>query len=82
MSRAYAILASILAAAATGPAQAGDLDAEVRSRNALSDIARSQRDQAESLRAIERSQREQARRADQDRINAQRDARSMRRFDR
>ncbi|CAO4172328.1 hypothetical protein AFFFEF_01958 [Methylorubrum extorquens] len=77
-----AILASILAAAAMGPAQAGDLVAEVRARNALFDLARSRRDQTESLRAIERTQREQARRADRDCVNAQRDARSMRRFDR
>lgn len=64
------------------PAVAGDMGDEVRARNALSDLARSHRDQAESLRAIERTQREQVRRADQARINAQRDARSMRRFDR
>ncbi|MGW9821394.1 hypothetical protein ACUXK4_003977 [Methylorubrum extorquens] len=71
-----------LATLAGTPTLSGSLDAEVRARNALSDMARAQRDQAESLRQIERVQRDQARRADQDRLNAQRDARSMRRFGR
>ena len=63
-------------------AQAQSLDADTRTRNALSDIARAQRDQAEALRLIERHQREQARLDRQDRQNAERDSRSMRRSDR
>lgn len=66
----------------TTTVQAQSLDAETRTRNALSDIARAQRDQAESLRSIERHQREQARLDRQARQNAERDSRSMRRFDR
>lgn len=81
MRRVVPVLAALATLAGT-PTVAGGLDAEVRARNALNDMARAQRDQAESLRSMERISRDQARRADQDRINAQRDARSMRRFDR
>lgn len=54
----------------------------VRTQNALNDMARAHRDQAESLRRIETIQRDQARADDRARCNAERDSRSMRRFDR
>jgi hypothetical protein len=50
--------------------------------NVLNDMARAQRDQAESLRRMEVIQRDQARRADAAQQNAERDNRSLRRFDR
>lgn len=81
MSRVVPVIVALATLTGT-PVLAGSLDAATRTQNALSDMARAQRDQAESLRQIERMQRDQAHRADQDRINAQRDARSLRRFDR
>ncbi|KQT81083.1 hypothetical protein [Methylobacterium sp. Leaf466] len=62
-------------------AEAQDFSA-IRVENAIRDQASAQRQQAESLRRIEAIQRDQARRVDNDRHNAERDGRSMRRFDR
>lgn len=76
MTRAQAILATILAASA-GEAQAQDA-----TTNALRDAARAQEQQADSLRRLESLEKDRARWADRDRRNAERDARSMRRFDR
>lgn len=71
----------VVSVSAAFSVQAGGLDADTRTRNAISDMARAERDQAEALRSIERHQREQARLDRQDRQNAERDSRSMRRFD-
>ncbi|CAO4172273.1 hypothetical protein [Methylorubrum extorquens] len=81
MSRAKMLLASILLASASPP-QSRAQDSTTRMTNALNDMARAQRDQAESLRRMEVIQRDQARRADTTRQNAERDSRSLRRFDR
>lgn len=79
MIRALIIAGIVLAFAS--PVEAQDLNA-VRAQNALNDMARAQRDQAESLRRLEAIQRDQARADDRARRNAERDSRSMRRFDR
>jgi hypothetical protein len=50
--------------------------------NAFNDSARAQERQADSLRRMESFQRDQARQADRQYRNAERDSRSMRRFDR
>lgn len=76
MNRAQALLATILAASA-GEAQAQDV-----TTNTLRDAARAQERQADSLRRLESLDRDRARWADRDRRNAERDARSLRRFDR
>ncbi|WP_018046191.1 hypothetical protein [Methylobacterium sp. 88A] len=82
MSRfAVALVAFLLTVASPPDARAQDAD-QVRAMNAVSDMARAQRDQADSLRRMESIQRDQARRADSARQNAERDSRSMRRFDR
>lgn len=76
MSRsAIAVLAFLLLAASPVGAQ----DA---ASNALRDAARAQGRQARSLERLEVIQRDEARRAAQDLQNAERDARSLRRFDR
>jgi hypothetical protein len=81
MSRfALALVAFLLTATPPHDAQAQDAD-RVRAMNAVSDMARAQRDQADSLRRMESLQRDQARQADRARRNAERDSRSMRRFD-
>lgn len=74
MRRVVALLAAILAASAA-PATAQDSAAA----RALRDLARAQERQAESLRQLERVQRNPACQADRNRIDAQQDARSMRR---
>lgn len=79
MTSASSILAAILVAVAA-KAQAQDAEA-VRLRNAINDHTRAQERQAETLRQLEVLQRNQARRADNARQNAERDSRSMRRFD-
>ncbi|KQQ11540.1 hypothetical protein ASF56_24790 [Methylobacterium sp. Leaf122] len=79
MTRALLLAGIVLAFAS--PLEAQDFNA-VRAQNALSDMVRAQRDQAESLRRMEVLQRDQARRADTARQNAERDSRSLRRFDR
>lgn len=79
MTSAASILAAILVAVAA-KAQAQDAEA-VRLRNAINDQTRAQEHQAETLRQLEVLQRDQARRADSARQNAERDSRSMRRFD-
>ncbi|MCK2056985.1 hypothetical protein [Methylobacterium sp. 37f] len=79
MTRA-SILAGILLAFVS-PLKAQDAEA-VRIRNAVNDIARAQRHQAETLRRQEMIQRDQARADDRARRNAEVTGRSMRRFDR
>ncbi|MHC2021381.1 hypothetical protein [Methylobacterium sp. CM6247] len=79
MTSAASILAAILVAVAA-KAQAQDAET-VRLRNAINDQTRAQERQAETLRQLEVLQRDQARRADSARQNAERDSRSMRRFD-
>lgn len=81
MPRALFALALTLAFAWPPEAGAQDYGA-IRANNALSDLARVQERQAESLRRIELIQRVQARADDRARRNAERDSRSMRRFDR
>lgn len=76
MCRHLAPLA-LLFLALTAPALAQDA-----ATNALRDAARAQERQAESLRRLEQVQRDHARQADRERINAQRDARSMRQEER
>lgn len=82
MTRAF-LLAGIVLIVVASPRNlhAQGFDA-VRTQNALNDMARAHRDQAESLRRIETIQRDQARADDRARRNAERDSRSMRRFDR
>lgn len=82
MSRfALALVAFLLTVDSRHDARAQDAD-RVRAMNAVSDMARAQRDQADSLRRVETIQRDQARANDRARRNAERDSRSMRRFDR
>ncbi|GLS42928.1 hypothetical protein [Methylobacterium brachythecii] len=72
MSRALAVsIALVLAGSSVAMAQ----------DSSLRDIARSQDRQAESLRRLETIERDRARREDSARHNAERDSRSMRRFD-
>ena len=59
---------------------AGAMDTTIA--NALKDAARAQDRQADSLRQLERVERDRARANDTARHNAERDSRSMRRFDR
>lgn len=79
MTSAASILAAILVAVAA-KAQAQDAET-VRLRNAINDQTGAQERQAETLRRLEVLQRDQARRTDSARQNAERDSRSMRRFD-
>jgi type II secretory pathway pseudopilin PulG len=53
-----------------------------REQNALHDMARAQERQADELRRLRQIEGDRARREENDRVNAKRDARSMRRFDR
>lgn len=82
MSRARMILASILLASAAPPQGRAQDGNATRTTNALNDLARAQRDQAETLRRTEVIQRNQTPAADTARHNAERDSRSLRRFDR
>ena len=79
LNRLLPFSAAFLLALASG---AGAQDYRVRKLNVLSDIERSQRSQAESLRRIERIESDRYRDMDRARRNAERDARSARRFDR
>ena len=75
-----AVLALLLAAWSFD-ARAQDAN-RVRAMNAVSDLARAHREQTETLRRMETVQRDRARADDRTRRNAERDSRSMRRFDR
>lgn len=65
----------------TVPALAQDFDRQ-RELNALKDSARAQERQADELRRLRQIEGDRARREENDRVNAKRDVRSMRRFDR
>lgn len=78
MARLYLLLAALVLISSSQP----EALAQDRSTiNAFNDIARAQQRQAESLRRIETIQRDAARADDRARRNAERDSRSMRRFD-
>ena len=80
MSQAHAILAAILLSpVATTEAQSFD---DQRAINAMRDQARAQERQADELRRLRQIEGDRARQEDRDRRNAERDARSLRRFDR
>ena len=79
MSRLALFLAALLITAWPPETRAQDFQA-TRTINAMNDIARSQRDQAESLRRIEPLERDPTRAAATARHNAERDSRSLRRF--
>lgn len=79
--RAALFLAAFLVTAWPHETRAQDAIA-IRSVNALNDMARAQRSQAESLRRLESLERNRTRAADTARHTAERDARSLRRFDR
>lgn len=81
MIRAALCLAGFLLTAMPLEALAQDYQA-TRATNALQDIARAQERQADSLHRLESHRRDQARADDTARRNAERDSRSMRRFDR
>ena len=74
-----AIAAAIAAGAAPAIAQSFDRQREI---NALKDSARAQERQADELRRLRQIESDRARREETDRVNAKRDTRSMRRFDR
>jgi hypothetical protein len=82
IARSLARLA-LAAAMAMGaaPAIAQDFQGQ-RELNALKDSARAQERQARELTRLRQIESDRARREENDRVNAKRDARSMRRFDR
>lgn len=86
MSRSAVAVVTLLLAAGLTEAwspQAWAQDADrVRAMNAVSDLARAHRDWADTLRRRETLQRDRDRADDRVRRNAERDSRSMRRFDR
>lgn len=63
------------------PALAQDFDRQ-REMNALHDMARAQEHQARELSRLRQIENDRARREENERVNAKRDARSLRRFDR
>lgn len=81
MLRLALFVVGFLAAGLPPEASAQDHGA-IRVQNSLNDLARAQQQQAETLRRMETAQRDRARAEDRDRRNAERDSRSMRRFDR
>lgn len=81
MTRASILAGIVLAFTLQPDAQAQDFNA-IRATNAMRDMARAQERQADSLRRLEVVERDRARAADAARHNAERDSRSMRRFDR
>jgi hypothetical protein len=81
MPRPTTAVVALLLAAWSFDARAQDAN-RVRAMNAVSDLARAHREQTETLRHMETVQRDRARAEDRTRRNAERDSRSMRRFDR
>jgi hypothetical protein len=80
MTRALIIAGIVLAYVSPPEAWAQDFNG-IRATNALHDMARAQERQADSLRRMEMLQHDRARAADTARHNAERDSRSLRRFD-
>ncbi|WP_244478958.1 hypothetical protein [Methylobacterium sp. Leaf106] len=81
MPRPTSAVLALLLAAWSFDARAQDAN-RVRAMNAVSDLSRAHREQTETLRRMETVQRDRARADDRTRRNAERDSRSMRRFDR
>ena len=81
MSRIAAFLVAFLLTALPPEASAQDYQV-TGTTNALNDMARAQRDQADSMRRQESIMRDQARAESNARHNAEVTSRSMRRFDR
>lgn len=79
--RALALTALAFVVSGAVPALAQDFSRQ-RELNALRDSARAQERQADELRRLRQIEGDRARREENDRVNAKRDARSMRRFDR
>ncbi|WP_227437900.1 hypothetical protein [Methylobacterium sp. W2] len=81
MFRSPFAVVALLLAAWSPDARAEDAN-RVRAMNAVSDLARAHRERTDTLRRMETVQRDRARADDRARRNAERDSRSMRRFDR
>ncbi|CAA2100194.1 hypothetical protein MBUL_00548 [Methylobacterium bullatum] len=81
MPRFISAVVTLLLAGWSFDATAQDAN-RVRAMNAVSDLARAHRERTETLRHMETVQRDRARADDRIRRNAERDSRSMRRFDR
>ena len=79
--RPHAGIVCAVLALGSAPAAAQDFTRQ-RELNALRDSARAQERQADELRRLRQIEADRARREENDRVNAKRDARSMRRFDR